>query len=71
MQKGNALILALIQEIFCYISKFASSLLELQWLVQSLKEPRFGFEPSTELIASSYLKLITDLNVFHFTFISL
>ena len=71
MQKGNALILALIQEIFCYISKLALSLLELQWLVQSLKEPRFGFEPLTEPIASSYLKLITDLNFFHFTFISL
>ena len=30
------------QETFCYLSKLASALLWLQWVVRSLREPRFG-----------------------------
>ena len=37
--QGSASASLLIQEICCYLSKWASALSELQWLVQSLREP--------------------------------
>ena len=37
--EGSASASALIQEICCYLSKWAAALWELQWLVQSLREP--------------------------------
>ena len=51
--QGSASASPLIQEICCYLSKRASALLELQWLVQSLREP---------LVLSHHLKQLLQGN---------
>ena len=68
--QGSASASPLIQEICCYLSKWASALLELQWLVQSLREPLVWSHHLKQLLQGTW-SLLQVPNFCPFTFISL